>query len=56
MHVVVYYHTGDGFPSHSAASEGNAQILGMLLTKGHCGVDDRDQHDATAAHKGTCSY
>lgn len=48
-------YTGDDFPSHSAASEGNAQLLGMLLIEGHCGVDDRDNHGATAAHKGSYS-
>lgn len=44
---------GDDYPGHSAVSEGNVQLLGMLLVEGHCGVDDQDQYGATAAHKGT---
>ena len=40
------------FPAHTAAREGNVQLLSMLIKEGHCGINDKDQQGATPAHKG----
>ena len=50
--LLVFLYTGDEFPGHTAASQGNVQLLSMLLIEGHCGVNDQDTHGSTAAHKG----
>ena len=40
------------FPAHEAAKKGNLQLLSMLIKEGHCGINDKDQHGSTPAHKG----
>ncbi|XP_064394153.1 ankyrin repeat domain-containing protein 42-like [Halichondria panicea] len=51
VEIFGHENTGDEFPGHTAASEGNVQLLGMLLVEGHCHVNDQDSHGSTAAHK-----
>ena len=44
--------TDIAYPAHAAASQGNAEVLQMLVERGSVGVNDRNEKGATPAHKG----
>ena len=42
----------DEYPAHLAAYNGNLQLLSMLISEGHCHINQTDPLGCSPAHKG----
>lgn len=46
------YLLDDEYPAHLAAYNGNLQLLSMLISEGHCHINQSDPLGCSPAHKG----